>query len=123
MAGIEPGEVVLALEELEGFKKVVLPALEAADKARLASCDGEKKRRGAHLPTTPLTTGIWMLRRVVLLCSTQATRDWLTTDKAAMTRELLGFDKERTHYGGKPKKWMNGIPSHGWMSDFAPTVK
>jgi hypothetical protein len=116
---IEPGEVVLATEELEGFKKVVLPALEAADEARLTPREGEKKRRGR----APSYTAIdyWrmeMLRRVLASHSTQATRDWLTTDKAARTRELLGFDKRRAHYGGKPKKWMDGVPSDGWMSDF-----
>jgi hypothetical protein len=59
-----------------------------------------------------------MLRRVIASHSTQATRDWLTTDKAAKTRELLGFDKERNHYGGKARRWMAGVPSDGWMSDF-----
>ncbi len=59
-----------------------------------------------------------ILRRVIASHSTQHTRDWLTTDKAARTRVLLGFDGPRTHYGGKPKKWMDGIPSDGWMSDF-----
>jgi hypothetical protein len=107
------------MEELDGFKKVVRPALEAADEARLAPREGEKKRRGR----APSYTAIdyWrmeMLRRVLASHSTQATRDWLTTDKAAKTRELLGFDSARTHYGGKPKKWMDGVPSDGWMSDF-----
>lgn len=38
--------------------------------------------------------------------------------EAARTRELLGFDRARTHYGGKPKRWRDGVPSDGWMSDF-----
>jgi hypothetical protein len=117
--GIEPGEVVLAAEKLEGFEKVVLPALEAADAARLTPCKGEKKRRG-RVPSYN-AIDYWrmeMLRRVIASHSTQATRDWLTPDKAARTRELLGFDKPRTHYGGKARRWMAGVPSDGWMSDF-----
>lgn len=119
LRGIEPGEVVLAVEQLKGFREVVRPALEAADKARLSPRPGETKRRGR----TPSYHALdyWrleLLRRVIASHSTQDTRDWLTTDKAARTRELLGFDKARTHYGGKPKKWMDGIPSDGWMSDF-----
>lgn len=119
LADIEPGEVVLALEELDGFKKVVLSALEEADAARLAPREGERKRRGR----APSYSAIdyWrmeMLRRVIASHSTQATRDWLTMDKAARTRELLGFNRSRAHYGGKPKKWMDGVPSDGWMSDF-----
>jgi hypothetical protein len=116
---IEPGEIVLAVEQLEGFRRVVLPALEAADEARLAPKPGEEKRRGRHPSFHALD--YWrleVLRRVIASHSTQATRDWLTTDKAARTRELLGFDKARAHYGGKPKRWMAGVPSDGWMSDF-----
>ncbi len=116
---IEPGEVVLAVERLEGFREVVRPALEAADAARLAPREGEKKRRGRQPSFHALD--YWrleMLRRVLASHSTQHTRDWLTTDKAERTRELLGFDKARTHYGGKPKRWMDGVPSDGWMSDF-----
>ena len=119
LCDIEPGEVVLALEKLDGFREVVRPALEAADAARLAPREGEKKRRGRHPSFHALD--YWrmeMLRRVIASHSTQATRDWLTTDKAARTRELLGFDEERDHYGGKARKWMAGVPSDGWMSDF-----
>jgi hypothetical protein len=119
LRGIEPGEVVLAVERLDGFRRVVLPALEAADAARLAPRDGEKKRRGRHPSFHALD--YWrleVLRRVLASHSTQHTRDWLTTDKAERTRELLGFAVARTHYGGKPKKWMDGVPSDGWMSDF-----
>ncbi len=116
---IEPGEVVLAAEKLEGFEKVVRPALEAADAARLAPKEGEKKRRGRRPSFHALD--YWrmeMLRRVIASHSTQATRDWLTTDKAARTRELLGFNRPRVHHGGKARKWMEGVPSDGWMSDF-----
>jgi hypothetical protein len=117
--GIEPGEVVLAVERLDGFREVVRPALEAADAARLQPKPGEQKRRGRRPSFHALD--YWrleMLRRVIASHSTIHTRDWLTTDKAARTRELLGFDVARAHYGGKPKKWMDGIPSDGWMSDF-----
>jgi hypothetical protein len=116
---IEPGEIVLAVEQVEGFREVVRPALEAADEARLAPREGEKKRRGRHPSFHALD--YWrleVLRRVIASHSTQATRDWLTTDKAQRTRELLGFDKARAHYGGKAKRWMAGVPSDGWMSDF-----
>jgi hypothetical protein len=119
LRGIEPGEVVLAVEELRGFREVVRPALEAADAARLQPKPGEQKRRGRRPSFHALD--YWrleMLRRVIASHSTIHTRDWLTTDKATRTRELLGFDKARAHYGGKPKKWMDGIPSDGWMSDF-----
>ena len=119
MSDIEPGEVVLAAEELRGFREVVRPVLEAADEARLAPKEGEKKRRGRRPSFHALD--YWrmeMLRRVIASHSTQATRDWLTTDKAARTRELLGFDEPRAHYGGKARKWMEGVPSDGWMSDF-----
>ena len=116
---IEPGEIVLAVERLEGFREVVRPALEAADAARLSPRPGEKKRRGRYPSFHAID--YWrleMLRRVIASHSTQHTRDWLTTDKARRTRELLGFDKARTHHGGKEKKWMDGVPSDGWMSDF-----
>jgi hypothetical protein len=119
LRGIEPGEVVLAVERLRGFREVVRPALEAADAARLAPKPGEKKRRGQRPSFHALD--YWrleMLRRVLASHSTQHTRDWLTTDKAARTRELLGFEEARTHYGGKPKRWRDGVPSDGWMSDF-----
>lgn len=119
LSDIEPGEVVLAAEELRGFREVVCPVLEAADEARLAPKEGEKKRRGRQPSFHALD--YWrmeMLRRVIASHSTQATRDWLTTDKAARTRELLGFDEPRAHYGGKARKWMEGVPSDGWMSDF-----
>lgn len=119
LRGIEPGEVVLAVERLEGFRRVVLPALEAADAARLAPREGEKKRRGRHPSFHALD--YWrleVLRRVLASHSTQATRDWLTTDKAARTRELLNFHERRAHYGGRAKRWMDGVPSDGWMSDF-----
>ena len=59
-----------------------------------------------------------MLRRVIASRSTQATRDWLTTDKARRTRELLNFDEGRAHYGGRTRKWLEGVPSDGWVSDF-----
>jgi hypothetical protein len=116
---IEPGEVVLGIESLRGFREVVRPALEAADSARLSPKPGEQKRRGRAPSYHALD--YWrleMLRRVIASHSTQHTRDWLTTDKAARTRELLGFNAPRVHYGGKAKKWMDGIPSDGWMSDF-----
>jgi hypothetical protein len=119
LRGIEPGEVVLAIEELRGFREVVLPALEAVDEARLAPKEGEKKRRGRRPSFHALD--YWrleVLRRVLASHSTQHTRDWLTTDKAAHTRTLLNFDKPRAHYGGKARKWMGGVPSDGWMSDF-----
>jgi len=116
---IEPGEIVLAVERLEGFREVVRPALKAADAARLSPRPGEKKRRG-RLPSFH-ALDYWrleMLRRVIASHSTQHTRDWLTTDKAARTRELLNFHERRAHYGGKAKRWMDGVPSDGWMSDF-----
>jgi hypothetical protein len=119
LQGIEPGEVVLAVEQLQGFRQVVEPALEAADAARLAPKPGEAKRRGRKPSFHALD--YWrleMLRRVIASHSTQATRDWLTTDKARRTRELLNFDESRTHYGGKARKWLEGVPSDGWMSDF-----
>jgi hypothetical protein len=119
LRGIEPGEVVLAVERLDGFREVVRPALEAADAARLAPKPGEKKRRGRRPSFHALD--YWrleILRRVLASHSTQDTRDWLTTDKAERTRELLGFEEARTHYGGKPKRWRDGVPSDGWMSDF-----
>ena len=119
LRGIEPGEVVLAVERLDGFREVVRPALEAADAARLAPKPGEKKRRGRRPSFHALD--YWrleMLRRVLASHSTQHTRDWLTTDKAARTRELLGFEEARAHYGGKAKRWRDGVPSDGWMSDF-----
>ncbi len=96
-----------------------MPALEAADAARLSPKPGESKRRGRKPSFHALD--YWrleMLRRVVASHSTQATRDWLTTDKAARTRVLLNFHKRRNHFGGKPKRWMDGVPSDGWMSDF-----
>jgi hypothetical protein len=116
---IEPGEVVLAVEELRGFREVVRPALEAADAARLAPRPGEKKRRGQRPKFFALD--YWrfeMLRRVIASQSTVHTRDWLTTDKAERTRKLLGFDKPRPHGGGKPQRWMEGVPSDSWVSDF-----
>ncbi len=119
LRGIEPGEVVLAVEELRGFREVVLPSLEAADAARLAPRPGEKKRRGQRPKFFALD--YWrfeMLRRVIASQSTVHTRDWLTTDKAERTRELLGFDKPRPHGGGKPQRWMEGVPSDSWVSDF-----
>ena len=119
LRNIEPGEIVLAVERLEGFREVVSPALDAADAARLSPKAGECKRRGRRPSFHALD--YWrleMLRRVLASHSTQHTRDWLTTDKAERTRELLGFDKARTHYGGKAKRWMDGVPSDGWMSDF-----
>jgi hypothetical protein len=119
LRGIEPGEVVRAVEELEGFKTVIRPALEAADARRLSPRPGEAKRRGRSPSFHALD--YWrleMLRRVIGSRSTQDTRDWLTTDKAKRTRELLDFDQPRTHYGGKTRKWMEGVPSDGWMSDF-----
>lgn len=119
LRGIEPGEVVLAVEELEGFKLVIRPVLEAADNRRLSPRPGETKRRGRKPSFHALD--YWrleMLRRVIASHSTQDTRDWLTTDKAKRTRELLGFDQPRTHYGGKARRWMEGVPSDGWMSDF-----
>jgi len=119
LQGIEPGEIVLAVEELEGFRVVVGPALEAVDKVRLDPKPGEGKRRGRKPSFHALD--YWrleMLRRVIASHSTQDTRDWLTTDKAKRTRELLGFDQPRVHYGGRARKWMEGIPSDGWMSDF-----
>jgi hypothetical protein len=119
LRGIDPGEIVLAVEQLEGFREIVRPALDAADAARLQPREGERRRRGRRPSFHALD--YWrleVLRRVVASHSTQATRDWLTTDKAARTRELLGFDKARTHYGGKERKWMDGVPSDGWVSDF-----
>jgi hypothetical protein len=119
LRGIEPGEIVLAVEQLEGFRRVVRPALEAADEARLAPRPGEEKRRGQRPRYFALD--YWrfeMLRRVIASQSTVGTRDWLTTDKAKRTRELLGFDKPRPHGGGKPQRWMEGVPSDSWVSDF-----
>lgn len=119
LRGIEPGEVVLAIEKLEGFGEVVRPALEAADARRLSPRPGETKRRGRRPSFHAID--YWrleMLRRVTGSHSTQDTRNWLTTDKAKRTRELLDFDQPRTHYGGKARKWMEGVPSDGWMSDF-----
>jgi hypothetical protein len=119
LRGIEPGEVVLAVEELRGFREVVRPALEAADAARLAPRPGEDKRRGQRPKFFALD--YWrfeVLRRVIASQSTVHTRDWLTTDKAARTRELLGFDKPRPHGGGKPQRWTEGVPSDSWVSDF-----
>ncbi len=116
---IEPGEVVLAIERLDGFEAVVRPVLDAVDARRSAPCEGEGKRRGRRPSYTAID--YWrleVLRRVIAAHSTKHTRDWLTTDRAARTRELLGFDAPRAHYGGKPRRWMEGIPSDGWMSDF-----
>ncbi|HTZ86499.1 MAG TPA: hypothetical protein VMB05_07510 [Solirubrobacteraceae bacterium] len=111
--------MVLAVEALRGFDAVVRPVLDAVDAARLAPKEGEKKRRG-RAPSFH-ARDYWrleMLRRVLASHSTQHTRDWLTTDKAAKTRELLGFDAPRAHYGGKERRWREGVPSDGWMSDF-----
>jgi hypothetical protein len=42
------------MEELEGFKTVVCPILDAADAARLTPCEGERKRRvGAAVCSGP----------------------------------------------------------------------
>lgn len=116
---IEPGETVLAVEALEGFEHVIRPVLAEIDRRRRAPRPGETKRRG-RAPSFH-AIDYWrleLLRRVIGEHSTQDTRDWLTTDKARRTRELLGFDQPRTHHGGKARKWMAGIPSDGWMSDF-----
>lgn len=116
---IEPGEVVLAIERLRGFEEVVRPVLDAVDARRAAPCEGESRRRGRRPSYTAID--YWrleVLRRVIAAHSTKHTRDWLTTDRAARTRELLGFASPRAHYGGKPRRWMEGVPSDGWMSDF-----
>jgi hypothetical protein len=116
---IEPGETVLAVEALEGFEHVIRPVLADIDRRRRAPRPGESKRRGRAPSFHALD--YWrleMLRRVIPKQSTQDTRDWLTMDKAKRTRELLAFDQPRTHHGGKARKWMAGVPSDGWMSDF-----
>ncbi len=104
---IEPGEVVLAVEEMEGFHHIVRPVLAEIDRRRRAPRPGESKRRGR--PPSFHAIDYWrleLLRRVVRQHSTQDTRDWLTMDKARRTRELLNFDQPRTHHGGKARKWM-----------------
>lgn len=119
LRGIEPGEIVLAVEQLDGFRKVIRPALDAADARRLSPRPGETKRRGRKPSFHALD--YWrleLLRRIIASHSTQDTRDWLTTDKARRTRELLNFHQPREHFGGKARKWMEGVPSDGWMSDF-----
>jgi hypothetical protein len=116
---IEPGEVVLAIERLDGFEAVVRPVLDEVDARRSAPCEGESKRRGRRPSYNAID--YWrleVLRRVIAAHSTKHTRDWLTTDRAARTRELLCFDAPRAHYGGKPRRLMEGIPSDGWVSDF-----
>lgn len=118
LAGMEPGDIVLSVERLEGFLQVVAPALAAVDRDRRAPRPGETKRRGR--PPSFHALDYWrleLLRRVLGKRSTQDTRDWLTTDKARPTRDLLAFNEERPHFGGKPRKYEAGIPSDGWMSD------
>jgi hypothetical protein len=105
LKGIEPGEIVLAMEALDGFKEIIEPALDAVDEARGAPRKGEHKRRGRASSFHAL--GYWrleMLRRVISSHSTQDTRDWLTTDKAARTRELLSFGQPRAHYPKRATK-------------------
>jgi hypothetical protein len=110
LKGMEPGETVLAIEKTEGFIQQIRPALARIDRDRRRPRSGERKRRG----TAPRYHAIdyWrleMLRRVISKHSTKDTRDWLTTDRAKRTRELLGFDQPRAHYGGKPPKLTAGV--------------
>lgn len=115
---IEPGDVVLAFEKLDGFAVVVQPVLDAIDRQRRMPQPGERTRRG----TAPRFHALdaWrleILRRVIGERSTEKTRDALTKDKLGKTRELLNFHLPRVHYGGKKRKWVEGIPSDSWMSD------
>lgn len=121
MKDLTPGEIVLLIEQLEGFATVVKPFLEEVDRLRTYPRDGDLSRRKRGTAPRYHALDYWrmeMLRRVKGFTSQQGTRDWLAGDKAARTRPQLGFDTPRTHYGGKPQKWMRGIPSDGWMSSF-----
>jgi hypothetical protein len=122
LKGIERGEKVLAVEQLEGLQMVVRPWLDRIDATRTQPRPGEGKRRGRA--ATYDAIDYWrleLLRRAIGARSTEGTRDWLTTDKAAATRRLIGFNVARPHFGGKARKYMSGIPSDGWMSDPART--
>ena len=116
---IEPGEVVLAIEATNAWQQVMVPILDGIEARRRAPLEGERKRRGRPSQYTVYDfERLELLRRVKGFKSTEATRDWLTTDKARKTRRLLGLNRDRPHWGGKERVWMAGIPSDGLMSDY-----
>jgi hypothetical protein len=119
LKGIEPGAVVLAIEASQAWQNVMVPLLDEVEARRRAPRPGERLRRGRPSQYTAHDfERMELLRRVLGLTSTQATRDWLTTDRARKTRELFGLDRDRPHFGGKERKLMAGIPSDGYMSDY-----
>jgi hypothetical protein len=93
LRNIDPGETVLAVEALEGFERVIKAILGRIDAKRKAPRPGESKRRGQASAYHAID--YWrleLLRRVIGERSTEKTRNWLTTDKAVRTRQLLGFN-------------------------------
>lgn len=119
LRGIDPGEVVLAIEATNAWQQVMVPILDAIEAHRRAPLEGERKRRGRPSQYTVYDfERLELLRRVKGFKSTQATRDWLTTDKARKTRQLFRLNWGRPHFGGKERKWMAGVPSDGLMSDY-----
>lgn len=119
LRGIDPGETVLAIEATHAWQQVMVPILDQVEARRRAPLPGERKRRGRPSQYTAHDfERLELLRRVKGFKSTQATRDWLTSDKARKTRRLFRLDWDRPHWGGKQRKWMAGIPSDGLMSDY-----
>jgi hypothetical protein len=119
LKGIEPGEVVLAIEATHAWQQVMVPLLDDVDARRRAPRPGEAKRRGRPSQYSAHDfERMELLRRVLGLTSTKATRDWLTTDRACPTRAMFGLNRVRPHFGGKVRKLMEGIPSDGTMSDY-----
>jgi hypothetical protein len=119
LKGMCPGEEVLAIEATHAWQSVMVPLLDAVEARRRAPLPGETKRRGRPSQYTAHDfERMELLRRVIAKTSTQAARDWLTTDRAAETRRLFGLDRDRPVSGGKPRKFMAGIPSDGYVSDY-----
>lgn len=97
----------------------MVPLLDKVEAERRAPCPGERKRRGRPSQYTGHDfERPELLRRIRGKTSTQATRDWLTTDRAASTRKVFGPDRDRPHFDGRPRFWMAGVRCDGTMSDY-----
>jgi hypothetical protein len=59
-----------------------------------------------------------LLRRVLGLTSTRATRDWLASDRARKTRRLFLLDRVRPHFGGPARVLLENVPSEKTMSNY-----
>lgn len=119
IAAMSAGERVLAFYRTDSWSKVMLPVLNEIEAKRRAPRPGEKGRRGWASPYTAHEfESLEILRRVLGRKSTQATRDWLASDRGRETRELLGFDRPRARHGGRAQQLMHGIPCDSVLSNY-----